>query len=53
METSAVFALAEFYGIERAALMIISDELFSGKWKKGFFRPELEKRIKDYFLPFL
>jgi len=53
METSAVFALAEFYGIERAALMIISDELFSGNWKKGFFSPELEKRIKDYFLPFL
>lgn len=53
METSAVFALAEFYGLESAALMIVSDELWSGKWKKGFFDPQLEKRAKDYFLPFL
>jgi len=53
METSAVFGLAEFYGLECAALMIVSDELSSGKWKSGFFAPDLEKRVNDYFLLFL
>lgn len=53
MEVSAVFSLAEFYEIEAAALMIVSDELFSGRWEQDFSSPELEKKIKDYFLLFL
>lgn len=53
METSAVFALAEFYGIRAAALLIISDELWSGTWKAGFQRPEFEKKIREYFAPIL
>lgn len=53
METSAVFALAEFYGIRAAALLIISDELWTGTWKAGFQRPEFEKKIRDYFTPIL
>jgi purine-nucleoside phosphorylase len=53
METSAVFALAEFKGIEAAALMIVSDEVWSGKWKKGFSKKWLEEQMKTYFLPFL
>jgi len=53
MEASAVFALAEFYGIEAAALMIITDELASKKWKTGFKHHRLKNRIKEYFFPFL
>jgi len=51
MEGSAVFALAKFYGIQAAALMIISDELWSGVWKEGFHHSELEEKIKKYFMP--
>jgi len=53
METSAVFALAEYYSIQAAALMIISDELFTKKWKKAFRLPRLKEKIREYFLPFL
>lgn len=53
METSAVFALAKFYGIQAAALMVISDELWNKAWKRGFHSPRLEEKIKKYFLPFL
>ncbi len=53
METSAVFALAEFHGIESAALMIVSDEVRADSWKEGFFRKDLRKRVEQYFLPFL
>jgi len=53
METSAVFSLAEFRSIDSAALMIVSDTLWSGKWKKGFFYPVLDEKIKKYFLPFI
>jgi hypothetical protein len=31
--------------------MIISDEIWSGIWKTGFNSPELEKKIKEYFIP--
>lgn len=53
METSAVFSLAEFRSIDSAALMIVSDAIWSGKWKKGFFDPGLDEKIKKYFLPFI
>ncbi len=53
METSAVLALSEFYGVQAAALMIISDELFSKKWKHKFTSLRLDKKIKEYFIPFI
>jgi len=53
MEASAVFALAEYHGIDAAAMMIISDELTSKKWKTGFKYPRMLRRIIDYFFPFL
>ncbi|MFB0565401.1 MAG: nucleoside phosphorylase [Candidatus Aminicenantaceae bacterium] len=53
MEASAVFFLAEFWSIESAALMIVSDELWSGTWKKGFSDPGLEEKIKEYYFKFL
>lgn len=53
MELSAVFALAKFWRIEAAALMIVTDELFHKKWNVGNYGREFKKRIKDYFLPFI
>jgi purine-nucleoside phosphorylase len=53
MEASAVFSLAQFYGIQAAALMAISDELWSGVWKHGFHSPELERKLNTYFIPFI
>jgi purine-nucleoside phosphorylase len=53
METSAVFALAAFRGIRAAALLIVSDELFRGRWRTGFSSPLLEERARGVFLPLL
>jgi len=53
MEASAVFGLARFYGLQAAALLIVSDELFSGRWENGFSDPLLAKTVQDYFFPFL
>jgi purine-nucleoside phosphorylase len=53
MEASAVFALAQFHGIQAAALMAISDELWSGVWKHDFHSPDLEKKLNKYFIPFI
>ncbi len=53
MEASAVFGLARFHQLPAAALLIVSDELFSGRWKNGFADPRLAKIVRDYFFPFL
>ncbi len=53
METSAVFALADYYGLQAAALMLVSDILTEEKHKIGFFSPLLHKNINKYFLPFI
>jgi uridine phosphorylase len=53
METSAVFALAEYHRIRAASLQVVSDELFTGSWKSGFDDPRLRGRARDCFLPFL
>ena len=36
MEISALFTVAEFRGIEIAALVIVGDELTSARWRPGF-----------------
>jgi len=53
METSAVFALAEFYGIQSAALLIVSDKLYKSKHITGFLHPGMSRKIKKYVLPFI
>ncbi|MGD2245874.1 MAG: hypothetical protein PVI11_04925 [Candidatus Aminicenantes bacterium] len=53
METSAVFALASFYGLRAAALMLVSDELCRQEHKIDFHQPKTETCMKHYFLPFL
>jgi uridine phosphorylase len=53
METSAVLALAEFYGIEAAALHLVSDRLTSSSHRVGFHTLKLAQNIRKYFLPFI
>jgi uridine phosphorylase len=36
MELSAFFKVGNFYGVEVGALLVVSDELFSQKWKSGY-----------------
>jgi len=53
MESSAVFALAEFYGIQAAALLIVSDKFYKSKHITGFLHPGMSRKIKKYVLPFI
>ncbi len=39
MEASALFTVARYRGIDLAALLVVSDELYSLTWKHGFTRP--------------
>lgn len=39
MEASALFTVAAYRGIELAALLVVSDELFDLRWRMGFTRP--------------
>lgn len=41
MECTALMAIAKFRGIDFGALLVITDELFSGEWKPGFNTPEV------------
>jgi purine-nucleoside phosphorylase len=53
MEVSAVFAFAFYHRLQAAALLLVSDKLTSQGHTIGFHQPETEKRIEQYFLPFL
>lgn len=49
METSAVFALAEYYQIAASALMLVSDKLTLSGHRFKFQSFKLERAIKHYF----
>lgn len=53
METSAVFAWAEFRNIKTAALMIVSDLVEPIRWTCGFKRKEFFSQIRKCYLPIL
>jgi len=53
MEASAVFAVAEYYGIEAAALMLVTDNLSKAKHKINVKHPRLIQNIKSCFFPFM
>jgi uridine phosphorylase len=53
METSAVFALADFYGIQAAALHLVSDQLTSSSQRVGFHSLKFYRNVLKYFLPFV
>ncbi len=52
METSAIFSVADFHNVQAASLQLISDELHSGTWKKGFTSAILHQAVSSYFFPF-
>jgi len=47
MEYGALVAAATFRKIELSAVMLVSDELWSGKWKPGFSTKEFKKKSRD------
>ncbi len=51
MELSAVYALAQYYQLEAASLMIISDIVTKDKWISGF--SQIEEAVKKYFPLFI
>ncbi len=53
METSSVFALAEYYQIKAAAVMVVSDVVRPAYHKIGFTKTNFNKKIKEIFFPFL
>jgi purine-nucleoside phosphorylase len=53
METSAVFALAEYYNISASALMLVSDKLTHKTHRFKFHSSKLEKAVAEYFLPLI
>jgi purine-nucleoside phosphorylase len=46
MELSALFTVASFRQVNIGALLVVSDELGTLRWKAGFARPELNKARK-------
>jgi purine-nucleoside phosphorylase len=46
MELSAMAAVAERRGVKLAALWVVSDELFAGRWKPGFLLPRFRLRVR-------
>ncbi len=53
METSALLAVASFYGLRASALILISDELFNFRWRPGFSNPKFIRKCRQYFFPFI
>lgn len=44
MEMSALMTVAIYRSVKLAALLVVSDELFDFKWRKGFSDPKFKKR---------
>jgi uridine phosphorylase len=53
MELSAIFAVAEYRGLEAAAVMVVSDELSSGEWVRPRRGGVFAEAAAAAFLPFL
>jgi hypothetical protein len=47
MEYAALVAAAAFRKIELSAVMLVSDELRSGKWNPGFHTKGFKKKSRD------
>jgi uridine phosphorylase len=46
MEFAALAAVASFRGAKVAGLLVVSDELFAGKWKPGFLAPSFRLALR-------
>jgi uridine phosphorylase len=56
METSAVFTVSTFRGIEAAALLIVSDDLSKMTWRHGFRDPKFlqaRKQVVQFLYQFI
>ncbi len=47
MEFTALVTAAAFRKVELAAVLLVSDELWSGKWKPGFRNKNFKKKSRD------
>ena len=47
MEYAALIAAAAFRGIELTAVLLVSDELWSGKWNPGFRTKNFKKKSRE------
>jgi purine-nucleoside phosphorylase len=45
MELSAFFKVANFYGVEVGALLVVSDELFTYRWKSGYATTQYRRSL--------
>ena len=45
MEISALYCVAAYREVAAAALVVVSDELFTGKWRPGFLWPRYRLAI--------
>ncbi|MFH2098730.1 MAG: nucleoside phosphorylase, partial [Pseudomonadota bacterium] len=46
METSALFTVARYRQVSMAAALLVSDELFTGRWNPGFRSPDFREARK-------
>ena len=46
METSALFTVGRYRGVQVAALLVVSDELSTFRWRHGFKDPRLKQQRK-------
>jgi purine-nucleoside phosphorylase len=49
MEFSALVTVAAFRGIELAAVLLVSDELYRATWQPGFNRKSFRKKSRQLF----
>jgi uridine phosphorylase len=49
MEFSALATVSAFRGIDMAAVLLVSDELFHPEWKPGFHRKSFRKKSRHLF----
>jgi uridine phosphorylase len=49
MEFSALATVSAFRGIDMAAVLLVSDELFHSEWKPGFQRKSFRKKSRHLF----
>lgn len=51
MEFSALATVSAFRGIDMAAVLLVSDELFHSEWKPGFQRKSFRKKVGTFSKP--
>lgn len=47
MECTALHSVAAFRGVSLGAVLLVSDELFDGRWRSGYSRPQFRARSRQ------